>query len=131
MVQNPAALTQLVELEKADVLCLQETKLQDKGVEEIEARTGLKGWHHAWNCSTARKGYSGTAIISKRFSCQTLNKYRKRSYEVWTTYTLLNGLDIIRAYAYPPRAAQMPSSLTLEVLDHNARKHHELRIDSV
>ena len=65
MVQNPAALTQLVELEKADVLCLQETKLQDKGVEEIEARTGLKGWHHAWNCSTARKGYSGTAIISR------------------------------------------------------------------
>ena len=65
MVQNPAALTQLVEIEKADVLCLQETKLQDKGVEEIEERTGLKGWHHAWNCSTARKGYSGTAIISR------------------------------------------------------------------
>ena len=63
--QNPAALTQLVELESADVLCLQETKLQDKGCEEIQERTGLKGWHHAWNCSTARKGYSGTAIISR------------------------------------------------------------------
>lgn len=68
--QNPAALTQLVELENADVLCLQETKLQDKNVEETEERTGLTGWHHAWNCSTARKGYSGTAIISR---CSSTN----------------------------------------------------------
>lgn len=70
--QNPAALTQLVELESADVLCLQETKLQDKGCEEIQDRTGLKGWHYAWNCSTARKGYSGTAIISRSSSVHTL-----------------------------------------------------------
>lgn len=65
LVQNPAAMKQLVEAEDADVVCLQETKLQDKAVEQMEALMGLKGWHHAWNCSTAKKGYSGTAIISK------------------------------------------------------------------
>ena len=58
-------MTQLVALESADVVCLQETKLQDKGTEEMQLRMGLPGWHFAWNCSTARKGYSGTAIISR------------------------------------------------------------------
>ncbi len=63
--QNPAAMKQLVEAEDACIVCLQETKLQDKAVEQMEALMGLTGWHHAWNCSTAKKGYSGTAIISK------------------------------------------------------------------
>ena len=63
--QNPAALKQLVEAENADVVCLQETKMQDKAIEQMEALVGLPGWHCAWNCSTAKKGYSGTAILSK------------------------------------------------------------------
>ena len=56
---------QLVEAENADVVCLQETKLQDKATEQMEALLGLTGWHCSWNCSTAKKGYSGTAIFSK------------------------------------------------------------------
>lgn len=56
---------QLVEMEDADVVCLQETKLQGKAVEQMEALMGLTAWHHAWNCSIAKKGYSGTAIISR------------------------------------------------------------------
>ena len=64
-VQNPAAIKQLVEAENADVVCLQETKMQDKAIEQMEALMGLTGWYHAWNCSTAKKGYSGTALISK------------------------------------------------------------------
>ena len=63
--QNPAAIKQLVEAEDADVVCLQETKMQDKAIEQMESLVGLSGWHHSWNCSTARKGYSGNAIISK------------------------------------------------------------------
>ena len=55
----------LVEAEQADVLCLQETKLQDKGLTELEGMLGLPGWHYFWNCSVARKGYSGTALFSR------------------------------------------------------------------
>lgn len=65
LTKNPAALKQLVEAENADVVCLQETKMQDKAIEQMEALVGLPGWHCAWNCSTAKKGYSGTAILSK------------------------------------------------------------------
>lgn len=45
-----------------DVLCLQETKAQ---VDEVEtALLEMKAYHHFYN-SAARKGYSGTAILSK------------------------------------------------------------------
>lgn len=45
-----------------DVMCLQETKAQDDQVAETLA--GLKGYH-IYSNSAEKKGYSGTAIISK------------------------------------------------------------------
>ncbi len=44
----------------ADVFCLQETKLQ-----EGQAELSLDGYHQYWNYAE-KKGYSGTAIFSKR-----------------------------------------------------------------
>lgn len=54
----------LSEVEKMnpDVLCLQETKAQDDQV--VEALEELKGYH-IYSNSAERKGYSGTAILSK------------------------------------------------------------------
>ncbi len=46
----------------ADVLCLQETKAQDDQVAEV--LSSLMGYH-IYSNSANRKGYSGTAIISK------------------------------------------------------------------
>jgi len=45
-----------------DVLCLQETKAQNDQV--VEALSGINGYHIFSN-SAVKKGYSGTAIISK------------------------------------------------------------------
>ena len=45
-----------------DVLCLQETKAQDDQV--VEALKDIQGYHIYMN-SAVKKGYSGTAIISK------------------------------------------------------------------
>lgn len=47
---------------ETDVLCLQETKAQDDQV--LEALTDLDGYHIYTN-SAVKKGYSGTAILSK------------------------------------------------------------------
>lgn len=47
---------------KTDVLCLQETKAQDDQV--LEALGDLAGYHIYTN-SAVKKGYSGTAILSK------------------------------------------------------------------
>jgi exodeoxyribonuclease III len=48
---------------KTDVLCLQETKAQDEQVHE--ALEGLDGFHIYTN-SAVKKGYSGTAILSRK-----------------------------------------------------------------
>lgn len=46
----------------ADIVCLQETKAQDEQVREaLESITG----YHLYSNSAERKGYSGTAILSK------------------------------------------------------------------
>lgn len=46
-----------------DVLCLQETKAQDEQVQEALAE--IKGYH-VFSNSAVKKGYSGTAILTKR-----------------------------------------------------------------
>lgn len=51
-----------LELMQPDVLCLQETKAQDDQV--AEALTGIEGYRLYTN-SAERKGYAGTAILSK------------------------------------------------------------------
>ncbi|KAK9818714.1 hypothetical protein WJX74_001265 [Apatococcus lobatus] len=63
--KDPEALTRLVEAEDVDVICLQETKLQGKATEATEELLGLLGWQCIWSCSTARLGYSGTAIFCR------------------------------------------------------------------
>lgn len=47
-----------------DVLCLQETKAQPEDVKT--ALSTVPGFHFYTNSSKARKGYSGTAILSKK-----------------------------------------------------------------
>lgn len=48
-----------LEEEQPDVLCLQETKMQ-----EGQAEVPTPGYHQYW-CSAERKGYSGTLILTK------------------------------------------------------------------
>ncbi|KAL4436574.1 hypothetical protein ABPG75_003713 [Micractinium tetrahymenae] len=56
----------LAEQERADVLCLQEIKLQDEHCSDALKELRLPdGWHATWNCSQNKKGYSGTAILSR------------------------------------------------------------------
>ena len=63
------SLRQLVTERRTDVLLLQETKLQESNVAEVEDNLlGVLGsaggvWRAAWSCSTARKGYSGVATL--------------------------------------------------------------------
>ncbi len=51
---------EFVEDAKPDVLCIQETKMQE-GQAEVE----LPGYHMYW-CSAEKKGYSGTLTLSKK-----------------------------------------------------------------
>ncbi|KAJ4728663.1 DNA-(apurinic or apyrimidinic site) lyase [Melia azedarach] len=56
---------QLAQKENFDVLCLQETKLQEKDVESIK-QCLMDGYENSlWTCSVSKLGYSVTAIISR------------------------------------------------------------------
>ena len=48
-----------VQEESPDILCIQETKMQ-----EGQAEVPLEGYHQYW-CSAEKKGYSGTAVFTK------------------------------------------------------------------
>ncbi|XAR68463.1 DNA-(apurinic or apyrimidinic site) lyase [Bertholletia excelsa] len=63
--QDGFSALQLAQRENFDVLCLQETKLQEKDVEAIK-HTLLDGYESSfWTCSSSKLGYAGTAIISR------------------------------------------------------------------
>lgn len=68
MKRDAAAFKNLAALEDVDVLCIQEHKLQEKHVEELEAQVlaTMDGWGVSWSCSTAKAGYSGTAILYRK-----------------------------------------------------------------
>lgn len=58
-----------IEQHQPDILCLQETKAQRDQVE-----VDLSGYHEYWN-SAIKKGYSGTAIFSKREPLAVVNGF--------------------------------------------------------
>ncbi|KAL2326069.1 hypothetical protein Fmac_025127 [Flemingia macrophylla] len=79
------SILQLGRREDFDVLCLQETKLQEKDIEEIKQRL-IDGYENSfWTCSVSRLGYSGTAIISR--------KSKRRSQTPKVFFALLEELE--------------------------------------
>lgn len=68
-VLNKGALQELIETEKPDILCLQETK-----AEKDQVIIDLADYFEYWN-SASKKGYSGTAIFTKTKPISTFNGF--------------------------------------------------------
>lgn len=68
--KEPTALADLCKKHDLDMLCLQETKLQEMHLEDPKLKLkGLMdeaGYDEHWSCSTVKKGYSGTCVFVKR-----------------------------------------------------------------
>lgn len=91
----------------ADVICIQETKAQDDQV--LEALADLEGYHIYVN-SAERKGYSGTAILTKEKPLAVINDMNIaehdtegrlivvefEGYYVATTYVPNSGRGLVR-----------------------------------
>ena len=66
LAKHPDAISELIAAEAPDVLCLQETKLQTKHVEDVSARLELgPEWTQVWECSTHRLGHAGVALLTR------------------------------------------------------------------
>ena len=71
MRNHPDSLPNLVTKYGIDVLCLQETKLQEVHVDDPKLKISghlleEEGYDAYYTCSTAKKGYSGTAVFIRR-----------------------------------------------------------------
>lgn len=70
--KQPDALANLAERYQADVICLQEHKLQDVHLDDPKLKIRehfeekLGGFESHWSYSTAKKGYSGTAMFIRK-----------------------------------------------------------------
>jgi exodeoxyribonuclease III len=75
--KQPDALADIATRHNIDVLCLQETKLQNDHVTDPKLKLKghileEQGYDSYWSCSTAKKGYSGTAVFIKRREITTV-----------------------------------------------------------
>ena len=71
LTKSPNVFVDFVKRHNIDVLCLQETKLQEQHLDDpklnIKQIMGLcNEYDDYWSCSTAKKGYSGTAVFVRR-----------------------------------------------------------------
>ena len=69
--KTPNVFVDFVKRHNIDVLCLQETKLQEQHLDDpklnIKQTMGLcSEYDDYWSCSSAKKGYSGTAVFVRR-----------------------------------------------------------------
>ena len=62
----PTALAELVAREQPDMICLQETKLQQRDEAGVEAALNLPVWTCAWNSSGVRLGQAGVATLMRQ-----------------------------------------------------------------
>ncbi|MFA7308536.1 MAG: exodeoxyribonuclease III [Patescibacteria group bacterium] len=67
-VHNKGLFIPFIEKYKPDILCLQETK-----AEQHQSEVDLPDYTEYWNSSSARKGYSGTAIFTREKPIAVIN----------------------------------------------------------
>lgn len=86
MKNHPTALADLCEEHNLDMLCLQETKLQESHLEDpkLKLRGCLSdaGYDDYWSCSTVKKGYSGTAVFVKQRGNQKKKQGKKKQSDI-------------------------------------------------
>jgi len=99
-------LKKIIKEQSPDLIVLQETKLQTKHAKDDFANF-LSGYDCWWFCSTAKKGYSGTAALTKKGSSigtkiegkcdgSVLPKLRKSPFEVLKIKAESHGRDVDR-----------------------------------
>jgi len=96
-------LSELIKEINPDIICFGETKIQENKVEEIANNPVLSGFDYQyWNCSTTRKGYSGTAILTKvepisyRYLFKELTA--EQSKEIFIDYDIESAKNILNDF---------------------------------
>lgn len=65
---SPDVFTRLIQVHQPDILCLQETRLQESHLDSFQIL--FPGYRPFWSCSKSLKGYSGTAVFVRQGNLQ-------------------------------------------------------------
>mmetsp|Transcript_34533 Transcript_34533/g.83532 ORF Transcript_34533/g.83532 Transcript_34533/m.83532 type:complete len:345 (-) Transcript_34533:276-1310(-) len=65
--KHKTEVTEYFTRENADIICMQETKVNEDATDEVEKDicSIASGYKFYWSCSSVKKGYAGTLIMSK------------------------------------------------------------------
>lgn len=104
-----------------DIICFNETKLQDSHIPEIRAKLPMYGYHY-WTCSKTKKGYSGAAVLSKVQPVSVAYGIGKVKHDGEGRAVTAEFDTFYVVSTYIPNAGQVTSTQKLERLDYRTRE---------
>ena len=109
--------------EEADAFCLQETKMQ-----QGQAEVDLEGYREYWN-SAQRKGYSGTAIFTKREPLSALYDIQSEGHNTEGRSITLEYESFFLVCEYTPNAQDELKRLDYRMEWEDARREYIQKLD--
>jgi exodeoxyribonuclease III len=108
----------LINNENPDIFCLGETKLSELDDISIKIKEKLKEkYYDYWNLSTAKKGYSGTAVFTKEEPIQIIKglKYKNEEYDEEGRVITCIFKKFILIHVYTPNSGELLARLDYRV----------------
>ena len=111
--------------QKADVVCLQETKCAR---EQLDRRHLPRGWHAQFNCAEA-KGYSGVAVYSRREPDTVVDRLGWDAFDREGRYleARFGKLSVVSMYLPSGSSGELRQGFKYQVLDWLAPRLDEWR----
>ncbi|MDR3234835.1 MAG: exodeoxyribonuclease III [Planctomycetaceae bacterium] len=109
----------------ADIICLQETKM-----ERSQAEVDLAGFRQYWNSSVTKKGYSGTAVFSRKEPLKVSYGIGQQQHDQEGRVITLEYSDWTLVNVYTPNAQDALARLPYRMEWENAFREYLLQIDT-
>jgi len=114
---------EFVESESPDIIAVQETKMQPH-----QAEVPLFGYHQFWN-SAEKKGYSGTAVFSKRLPLRVINGIGEQQFDAEGRVITAEFDDFYFVTAYTPNAQEGLKRIEFRMAFEDAFRNYLLKLD--
>lgn len=111
----------------ADIFCIQETKMQEDQINE-EIKDMLKGYHCYWN-SAIKKGYSGTAVFSKKQPINVTYGMGIEEHDQEGRVITLEYEDFYLVNCYTPNSKRMLERLEYRMIWEDEIRKYLLKLD--
>ncbi len=113
----------------ADIFCIQETKMQEEQI-DITIQEILKGYNQYWN-SAVKKGYSGTAIFSKKKPIKATYGVGIEEHDQEGRVITLEFEDFYMVNCYTPNSKRELERLNYRMIWEDEIRKYLLKLDKI